>query len=144
MPPRQMWLFRFGCWAAIFTAMVHLAGSLAGGFTAENETERQLIDLATTYHFSMPGGASRSFMDLVQGFSLGFSLFFLTLGATGLVVSRRGGSNALLMYGVARVAAISAATMLVISLVFFFIIPTMFIAAVTTCFAVAAVKAPGI
>ncbi len=29
MPPRQVWLFEFGCWAAITTAVIHVALGIA-------------------------------------------------------------------------------------------------------------------
>jgi hypothetical protein len=143
MPPRQVWLFQFGCWAAIVAAVVHLSGHIAGRPAPVNDTERQLIDLATTYRRTLPGGAERSLMDVLDGFSLTFTVFFATLGSVGLVVAKRGRNDARLMYGVARNAAIAAAVVLAISLFYFFIVPTLFIAAVAVCFAVAAVRAPG-
>jgi hypothetical protein len=51
------------------------------------------------------------------------------------------------MYAVSQNAAIATAAMLALSLFYLFvvfIVPTLFIAAVTMCFAVAAVRAPGI
>jgi hypothetical protein len=144
VPPRQVWLFKFGCWAAIATAVVHVAGTIAGGMTPTNDTERQLLELATTYQFALPGGAGRSLVDFLRGLSLVFSVFFATIGPIGLVVARRGQADPFLMYGVARRAAIASAAVLVISLAYFFIVPTLCVATVTVCFAASAVKAPGI
>ena len=113
MPPRQIWLFEFGCWAAITTAVIHAAiGIVRHG----------------------PDGP----------LNLLFAVSFAAVGAMGLVVSKRGQDDALLMYGVARSAAVASATLLVLALSYFSIVPAMFVAAVTTCFAVSAVKAPGI
>ena len=142
MPPRQVWLFKFGCWAAIVTAIVHLVGHIAGPMDVVNPTERQLLDLMTTYRFQLPGGAERTMMEFVSGLSLSFSVLFVTIGTTGLAVATRAQDDAPLVYGVARIATIASATMLVVALMYFFIVPTLFLAAVTTCFAVSAVKAP--
>jgi len=113
MPPRQVWLFEFGCWAAITTAVIHVALGIA--------------------------------MRATDGpLNLLFAVCFAAVGAMGLVVSKRGQADAQLMYGVARSAAVATATLLVLALSYFSIVPAMFIAAVTTCFAVSAVKAPGV
>jgi hypothetical protein len=143
MPPRQVWLFRFGCWAAIATAIVHLAGHISGPEGVLDPTGRQLVDLMTTYRFQLPGGTDRTMMEFMGGFSLVFSVFFATLGALGLTVAGRASDDAALVYATARIAAIASAATLAISLTSFFIVPTLLIAAVTTCFAVSAVKAPG-
>ena len=116
MPPRQIWLFQFGCWAAVATAVMHVGFALTARVTPPND------------------GALH----------LSFAVCFSTLGAVGLVVTKRGQADPLLMYAVARYAAMASVTLLVLSLAYFSIVPSMFIAAVTTCFAVAAVKAPGI
>jgi hypothetical protein len=81
-----------------------------------------------------------------QALNLVFAVGFGAIGAIGLVVAKRGEADALLMYGVARYAAIASAMFLALSifyLFFVFMVPTLFIAAVTTCFAMSAVKAPG-
>jgi hypothetical protein len=143
MPPRQIWLFKFGCWAAIVTAIAHLLAHIALPPTPVNDTERQLLDLAVNYRFAFPGGSERALMDMLNGLSLAFALFFAALGAIGLVVARRGQDDALLMYGVAQSAAVASAVMLAISLAYFFIVPNLFIAVVAVCFGVAAVRAPG-
>ena len=113
MPPRQVWLFQFGCWAALTTAIVHIAIAVATG------TDDGPLNLV-------------------------FAVCFAAVGGMGLVVAKRAQADALLMYGVARAAAIAGATLLVLSLTYFPIYASMLIAAVTTCFAVSAVKAPGI
>ncbi len=142
MPPRQAWLFKFGCWASIVSACVHLVGVVSGHGTPANDTERQLVQLATTYQFHMPGGSARSYADFMNGFSLAFAVFMVTMGAVGLAVAWRSRASADVMYAVARVLALASAALLAISLVDFFIIPTMFISLVTCCFAVASVRAP--
>ena len=116
MPPRQVWLFQFGCWAAVTTAVMHVGFALAAQATPPGDGALHLV----------------------------FAVCFSTVGAIGLVVTKRGQDDPLLMYAVARYAAVASATLLVLSLVYFSVVPSMFIAAVTTCFAVATVKAPGV
>ena len=113
MPPRQVWLFQFGCWSALATAIIHIAIAMLVG-TGD----------ATLY--------------------LLFAVPFAAVGSMGIVVIRRGQSDPLLMYGIARSAAVTSAALLLLSLSYFSIYPGMLIVAVTTCFAVSAVKAPGI
>jgi hypothetical protein len=142
MPRRQVWIFKFGCWAAMVSAVVHLAGHLAGPLTPVNDTERQLLGLATTYRFVLTGGAHRSLMDLLDGFSLMFPLFLATIGAVGLAVEKRGRGDAALMSAVARMFAVSTVVLLGVSLLKFFIVPTLFIAVMAVCFLVASVESP--
>lgn len=116
MPARQVWLFQFGCWAAVVTAVMHVGLALAGQVTSVGAGALHLV----------------------------FAVCFATVGAICLAVTKRAQGDPLLMYGVARYAGIASVTLLMLSLAYFSIIPSMFIAAVTTCFAVAAVKAPGV
>jgi hypothetical protein len=142
VPPRQVWLFQFGCWAAVAAALVHLAGRLFWPPAPSNDTERQLIELAATYRFALPGGAARTLSDVTTGHSLIAAVLFAALGALGLIVAKRGQADAELMYVTARTATIASAAVLFISLTHFFVVPTMLFAAVTVCFAVSAVRAP--
>jgi hypothetical protein len=114
-----VWIFQFGCWAAITTALVHLVVAIGVP--------------------SMPTSD--------QALNLVFAVGFAAIGTIGQVVAKRGQADALLMYGVAQSAAIASAALLALSLFYLFVVfvvPTLFIAAVTTCFAVAAVRAPGV
>jgi len=90
MVPRQLWIFRFGCWVAFVAAAVHLAGHLAGPAAPANDTERQLAALAASYRYTLPGGAHRTLMDFLDGFSLMFALLVAALGALGLITAKRG------------------------------------------------------
>lgn len=142
MPARQLLVFKIGCIAALLTAMLHMAGHLSGPSAPMNETEVKLMDLATNYKVTFPGGAQRSLMDLQAGFSLSFAVFLATISGTGLVVKRRASGDAVLMLAVARAFAGAGLVLLAISLTYFFIIPTMCIAFVTVCFAIASVASP--
>ena len=143
VPPRQVWVFQFGCWAALVAAVVHLAGHIAGPPVAVNDDERQLFQLMATYRFAFPGGAERTMMDFMSGSNLVMAVLLSAMGAMGLVVAKRGQQDSQLMYATARIAAIASVVVLVISLTHFFIVPTLFFAAVTVCFMVSAVRAPG-
>ena len=142
MYPRQRWLFMVGCWFAIATAAVHLAGQFFGGLPPVTDAERQLDVLSKTVLFALPGGTFRSSSDLMTGFSLAFSWLLAGLGTVGLVVARRGAAVDALLFGVARTLAIFWLGMTVLSLTYFFIIPTMCLALSTICFALAAVRPP--
>src|SRR5690349_18460538 len=112
MPPRQRWFFRFGCWSAFAVAVVHLVGLVAGPAAPVNDIERQIMTLATTYRFHLPGGSARSVMDFMNGFSLAFAVLMVTIGAAGLAVDRRAHANPEVMYPLARVLALSTAALL--------------------------------
>ena len=142
MPRRQLWFFQFGCWTTIVTAVVHLAGHLMPQSPPANDTERQLLQLATTYRFTLPGGAQRSTVDVLDGFTLSFALLLAGIGAAGLVVHKRGREDATLMTGVARALAVTSVALTIISLTNFFIVPTLFIAVMAICFLVASVESP--
>lgn len=140
MPPRQLWIFKFGCWTAIVTGLVHMGGHIFGSMPAANDTERQLMNLATSYHFPLPGGANRSLMNFLDGFGLTFVLMTVMTGALGIAIARRGREDALLMTGAARVLALGYVGLLVISLQYFFIVPSLFIALVAVCFTMASIR----
>jgi hypothetical protein len=142
MPPRQLWLFKFGCWLTIATAVLHLAVHLAGPPAPSNDTEQRLWDLATTYRFALAGGAERSLMDMANGFSLIVALLLATLGGIGLIVEKRAHQDRALMSATARMMAVSAVVMLGISLTNFFIVPSLCLAMMAVCFIVASVEAP--
>jgi hypothetical protein len=144
MPQRQLWFFQFGCWSTIVTGVVHLVGYVMPQDPPANETERQLIDMATHYRFTFPGGAHRSVVDFLDGFSLAFALMLVGLGSLGLIIQKRGRHDVALMAAAARCLAVMAVVLVVISLTKFFIIPTLFLAVMATCFLVASVESPGV
>lgn len=142
MPSRQLWLFKFGCWAALVSAAMHLVGHVLGPQAPINDIERQLAQLATEYRTVMPGGSHRSMMDLLNGLSLMFSLMLATIGSVGLIVEKRGRTDPTLMLAVARAFTVATTAVLIISLTHFFIVPTLFIAVLVVCFFCASVQAP--
>src|SRR5262245_34597461 len=134
MREHQVRFFKLGCWAAAITAAVHLIGVLSGPPVAANETEQVLFDMARNYQFPFPGGTRRSLMELFDGFSLAFSLFLATVAGLGFLVARRGAGDAVLMAAASRALAAFSVVLLVISLSRWFLIPTLFIAAMTVFF----------
>jgi len=131
--------FNIGCWAAIVTALIHLAGYLSGGPQAQNDTERTLFGLLSTYKLPLPG-AARTFGELMDGFSLSFSLLLALTGASGLSVVRRAGTDPLLVPALARMNAAATLVLLVISLTYWSLIPTVCVAIITLAFTVSAVS----
>ena len=141
MPNRQRLVFTIGCYLAFLTAALHMVGHLSGPQAPTNETERQLLELATTYAFPMPAGQTRTMMNFTNGFSLVFSLMLALSGGLGLIVMRRSDDLTLLL-STARALAGAYVVMLAISLTYFFIIPTICIAAIALCFSMASVRPP--
>lgn len=98
-----------------------------------NDTERQLLNLMTTYQFNL-AGSMRSIDNLVRGFSISFMLASLVMGALGLTL--RGERTGLLMK-VAIVYTTWLAAMTAVSLRYFFVAPTSLLAAALLIFAAA-------
>jgi hypothetical protein len=143
VPRRQLLAFSIGCWAAVATAVAHLAGHIAGPATPADEPGRQLRELAETYPIALPDGSSRSLMELFSGFSLTFVVCLALMGGIGLIVKRRCRDDATTMTAVARALAGAAATMVAISLTHWFMAPTLLLALTTAGFLVASATPPG-
>lgn len=136
-PPRQVWLFRLGCWVAFATAAIHLLAHL---FMTGSP---QSVDSATTwpaYLFTVPGQTIPSIGQVADGFSLSFSLLLATIAGAGLVVATRGADDPLLLRGVSRAYAMGSGVLLVISILMFFSVQSFAIAMMALCFALAAVS----
>jgi hypothetical protein len=142
MPWRQVTLFRIGCWSAILTAFVHLAGHIIGPPPPGTDEARMIADVAHSAQFELPGGSRRTIVELLDGFSLAFAALLATLGAAGVIVHKRAGDDAMLLQSVARVFAVCLAGLLVISMLKWFIVPTVLIAFVAVAFALASVRQP--
>jgi len=134
-PPRQVWIFKLGCWIAFAAAVVHLLGHLVMMSSSGNRPAAGWPN----YLFPVPGQTVPSNDDVADGLSLSFSLLLATLAGAGVVVAKRGQADALLLRGVARAYALGGAVLLVVSVVMFFSIQSFAIAAMTLCFALGAV-----
>ena len=104
--------------------------------TPANDTERQLLDLMTNYKFNLLGSL-RSMYDLMRGFSTVFMLSALVLGVLALLLS---GERAALLKRVAAVTTVWLVLVTAISLHYFFIVPTSFLAVALLLFALAWLK----
>lgn len=140
MAPRQVLAFQIGCWTAFVTAALHLAGHVAG-MQPVTPDEVRVIAAASEAVLALPG-ATRSILDLFDGFSLTFTLFLAFWGGLGLMILRRGRDDADLMYAVARTMAGAGVVLLVISLSYWFLIPSLCAAMIAVSFGVASVRAP--
>ena len=130
-------LFKTGAALLLLIGLVHSL-SLLEPMVPKNDTERQLLDLMTSYNFDLMGSV-RSMSNLLRGFSIAFMLGALTLGALGLLLSRE---RAGLLKRVALVNAIWLAAMTAVSQHYFFVVPTSFLAATLLIFALAWLRLP--
>jgi len=134
----QRVFFRIGAWACIVTSLIHLAGQLAGAPGPKNPTEETLFKLLTTYQRDVGAGFRRTTSDFLNGLSLCFSVFVAWVGVLSILAARRHGDDARFMTTISRICAVFSAAALVISVVYFFLPPTVCLAVVFLGFAGAA------
>jgi hypothetical protein len=137
-PPRQVWLFKLGCWTAFATAALHLLAHLL--VPSADKPGPEPADLRPGYLVLVPGQPIPSAGEVADGFSLAFSLLLATMAAAGIVVAHRGQDDPLLLRGVARAFAIGSGVLLVLSVLLFFSLQSFAIAAMALCFALGAVS----
>jgi hypothetical protein len=130
-------LFTAGSIWLVLLGFVHSL-SLFGRPSPANDTERQLLDLMSNYKFNVMG-SMRSMDNFLRGFSIAFMLAVLVIGALGLVLSRE---RALLLKRVALINAVWLAVMIAVSLRYFFLMPTSFLAVALLIFALAWLMLP--
>jgi uncharacterized membrane protein len=133
--------FRIAGFVLLLISAFHLAGhfliipyfslskNFAGDFAA-GSTEKQLLDLMNNYHREI-NGKPISMMDIQEGLSLCYALFFAFLGAIAMVIWKPVRRNHRLL---ARISFLYTAGLLVgmlISMIYFFWLPAVsfFIAA---------------
>ena len=121
----------------VLTGLVHSLSFLKKPVAA-NDTERQLLDLMTNYHFSMLGSV-RSMSILMRGFSVSFMLGAFVVGAMALALANE---RAGLLKRVALLISLWLAAMTVVSLHYFFIVPTSFLVVGLLIFSLAWIKLP--
>jgi len=130
-------LFVSGAVALLIVGLVHSLSLFAKQVPA-NDTERQLLSLMANYQFNIMG-TMRSMANFLRGFSISFMLAAFVMGAVDLVVCRE---RASLLRRVALVNTIWLATMTAVSLHYFFVVPTSFLAVTLILFALAWLKLP--
>jgi hypothetical protein len=130
-------LFTAGGVALLLLGLVHSL-SLMEKMVPANNTERQLLELMTSYRFNLMG-SSRSMDNLLRGFSISFMFAALGIGTLDLVLARE---RAGLLKRVALVNAIWLAVMTAVSIRYFFAAPTSCLAVALLIFLFAWVKLP--
>ena len=103
-----------------------------------NDSEKQLMELMTTYRFTVMG-LVRTMNDFLRGFSISFALASLGFGVLDFTLRRE---RAALLKRVALVNVIWLAVMTGVSWHYFFAAPTSFLAATMLIFVLAWVKLP--
>jgi hypothetical protein len=131
-------LFTTGAAWLLLLGLVH-ALSLFGKPVAANDTERQLLDLMSNYKFNVMG-SMRTMDNFLRGFSISFMLGVLGLGVIDLALCRE---RAGLLKRVVLINTLWLAAMLAVSLRYFFIFPTSFLATAFLIFLAAWLKLPG-
>lgn len=129
----RVWM-KIGAVVLFLTAAAHLAGHLAGAPEPANDQERQLLDLMQNYKMDL-GGMERSTKEILDGFSLSYSvfLFFAGLGTFVVVRSRDDAAvqtAAILLAGLTGVQ-------LALAVAYFIIPPIVCLAVAWICFVVA-------
>jgi hypothetical protein len=129
-----MQFFRIGSILLIVIGISHLAGhlfliphlQLIHNFTGQlpaNETEQKLLILMNHYHKHI-GGNAISMMDIQNGLSLCYSIFFIWTGILNVLMFKGLVRNKRLL---AQISLLNAAVLIVggiVSAIYFFWIPT--------------------
>jgi hypothetical protein len=130
-------LFRAGAVALLVLGLVHSLSLLRDPVPA-NDTERQLLGLMSSYKFNLLGSI-RTMAGMLRGFSVSFMLAALGFGIFDMTLSRE---RAGLLKRAALINITWLAAMTAISLHYFFIVPTSFLAATLLIFIAAWLKLP--
>jgi hypothetical protein len=130
-------LFKTGAVALVILGLVHSL-SLIPEQVPANDTEKQLLDLMSNYKFNLLGSFC-SMAGILRGFSVSFMVAALAFGVFDLMLSRE---RAGLLKRAALINIIWLATMTAVSLHYFFIVPTSFLAVALLIFILAWLKLP--
>jgi hypothetical protein len=130
-------LFKTGAVALVILGLVHSL-SLIRDQVPANDTEKQLLDLMSNYRFNVLG-SMRTMADFLKGFSVSFMVAALGFGIFDLLLSQE---RTGLLKRVALINVIWLATMTTVSLHYFFIVPTSFLAVTLLIFISAWLKLP--
>lgn len=127
--------FVAGCVVMVVMGLMHLAAELKGPIPAANDDQATLFRLLGQCRFELPG-ATRTMQQLMEGFGMFFTCASIAMAAIGLAALPlvRSGKRLQVVY------AASCAVFLVISLVYWFLIPTSILAVTTTLFVVSALR----
>lgn len=142
--------FRAGSIILIVISVSHLAGHffllphlrLVNNITGElpaNETERTLLQLMNEYHKNV-SGASLSMMDLQNGLSLCYALFFLWTGILNLVMAKGLMRNKRLLAQISLLNSVILFIGAIVAVKYFFWLPIASFVLAGMSFVVAAVR----
>jgi hypothetical protein len=140
MPPRQLWIFKLGCWATLATAAAYLVLHVMGFGLAATDAGRQALAMAESGRFAVFGGGTHSIADLAGATSLMFDVLLAAMGAAGLAAART--DDRIVVRGVARVFSIASVTLVVIALLDVSLVFAMLLAALAICFILSSVVSP--
>ena len=127
-----MLYFKIGSYVLILSCFLHLFGHFKEAIP-ENETEQHLLSLMINYKMNVGFGQTITMMKLQKGFSLCFSLLFLWSGVMGLFLSRQVSDQPMLLKRISMLYTSALLIGTVISLMYFFLAPTV-------CFALALIS----
>lgn len=130
-------MFKIGAVWLLIIGAVHSI-SLVRDLVPANDTERQLLQLMTSYKFNLMGSL-RSMSDLMRGFSTAFMLTPLVFGVLDLALARE---RAGILKRIALVQVIWLVIMLIVALRYFFAAPQSFLAVALIIFVLAWLKLP--
>ena len=142
--------FRIACVVLILISVSHLTGhfviyprlqltnQLSDHFPS-NKTEETLLQLMNEYHKQI-GGKSLSFMDIQNGLSLCYALFFFWLGFVNLMIAKGLTRNRRMLSHICLFNSAMLLTGMVISFVYFFWLPFVSFLAALVFFVIAAFK----
>jgi hypothetical protein len=140
MPPRQLWIFKLGCWATLATAVAYLVLHVMAFGLSTTDAGRQALAMAESSRFTIAGGGTRSLADLLGAASLMFDILLAAMGAAGLAAART--NDRVVVRGVARVFSIACVVLVVIALLDVSLVFAMLLAALSVCFILASVVSP--
>ena len=131
--------FSIGAWACIATAVIHAAGQFAPRPAPATDTEALLQQLLTGYEKDWGAGFHRTTADFLNGFSISFSVFLAWVGVLALLAVRRHAADGRSMRSVTWACTLFSGAMLIVSILCFFLPPTVCLAVVFFGFAGAAI-----
>lgn len=133
--------FRAGAVVLMLFGLAHLMGHLSSkDAPPQNEQERQLKELLYGYKVNLMG-TMRSQGEIAEGFSLAISILMLGAGLMALTVARS--RDPRLVASAAMVNCGWVGITLAISLRYWFLAPTSFLAVAFVCFLVSVVRLKG-
>ena len=129
-------LFTAGCVVLILLGLVHMLGHASmQANQGETDAERQMLTLMRGERTDMGLGFVRSMSDIVNGFSLHFSVASLAMGLLGFVVRRHAAAAPGLLRQAAIVYAGTYGVLTGIGLRYWFPAPLLFLILSFLCFA---------